>query len=504
LTRILQVPVLGKKVVFGLKNASASIGLSVQDVVEREEFKVHKPQDSNLSFISKLFFFVSPVLTSVFWNLLFSWNLESLSKRTTAKIDAYVSEVKFRINSSSDTRKKVLQAQKEIQKLHFPVLEILPLSAAGMASFGMIKQLLPKNHEFINEIDALRKGLLGNVTTEMDLAIGDLADLARQSLVVKTWLEKGENLNLMGLEEVNGTRFNESFVEFLKQFGCRANSEIDISRPRWIDEPTPILNGIRGNLSNSVAGNHRAHHKMLMLEGEKASKRILTASPWYKRPLLKRLIRVGRNLGALREHHKFLMVQVLFQVRLAILEMAELLKEQGSIRLIDDVWFLTMNELTQVLDWENSLVLDLIDKRREEFEIQTKFKPPHVITSDGECLNIQPNSGYVPPGALGGLAVSSGVVQGRARVVTDPTKATLHSGEILVAPFTDPGWTPLFINASALVMEVGGYLTHGSVVSRENGIPAVSCIQGATTKIKTGMILRVDGSQGYVEILEDN
>jgi pyruvate,water dikinase len=129
------------------------------------------------------------------------------------------------------------------------------------------------------------------------------------------------------------------------------------------------------------------------------------------------------------------------------------------------------------------------------------LSPPRIITSDGELPTARHNREGLPEGALVGTAVSPGIVEGIARVVRDPTSETLQPGEILVAPFTDPGWTPLFINAAGLVMEVGGLMTHGSVVAREYGIPAVVAVPNATTEIETGQMLRLNGDGGYVELL---
>jgi pyruvate,water dikinase len=128
--------------------------------------------------------------------------------------------------------------------------------------------------------------------------------------------------------------------------------------------------------------------------------------------------------------------------------------------------------------------------------------PPRVMTDDGEIPSAEHAGDGLPEGALAGSGVSAGVAEGRARVIIDPVREVLEKGEILVAPFTDPGWTPLFINAAGLVMEVGGMMTHGSVVAREYGIPAVVCVPGATSRIRTGQRIRVHGDGGYVEILE--
>ena len=140
-------------------------------------------------------------------------------------------------------------------------------------------------------------------------------------------------------------------------------------------------------------------------------------------------------------------------------------------------------------------------QRRADLARYLKLTPPAVITSDGETPVVQYRLEDAPPGALLGNPVSPGIVEGVVHVIHDPASETLQPGEILVAPFTDPGWTPLFINAGGLVMDIGGALAHGSVVAREYGIPAVVGVRDATTKLKTGQRVRVDGNRGMIEIL---
>ena len=141
-----------------------------------------------------------------------------------------------------------------------------------------------------------------------------------------------------------------------------------------------------------------------------------------------------------------------------------------------------------------------VASRRAAYREFAKLRPPRVITHEGEIPRL-PRSEHLPPNTLEGASASLGVVEGVARVILDPTRAQLQPGEILVAPFTDPGWTPLFVPAAGLVMEVGGLMTHGSVVAREYGIPAVVGVDECTTKIQTGQRIRVDGDRGLVELL---
>ena len=159
-------------------------------------------------------------------------------------------------------------------------------------------------------------------------------------------------------------------------------------------------------------------------------------------------------------------------------------------------------ELYKAIETNESLI-ELVEQRKEDYQHYRKLSAPRVITSDGEEIKVSYRRENLPEGALVGMPVSAGVIEGIAKVITDPGDSPLNKGEILVAPFTDPGWTPLFINAAGLVMEVGGLLTHGTVVAREYGIPAVVGIADATKLIQTGQKIRVDGNAGFVLILEE-
>jgi pyruvate,water dikinase len=190
-------------------------------------------------------------------------------------------------------------------------------------------------------------------------------------------------------------------------------------------------------------------------------------------------------------------------VRQAILESAQLAVQRGLLQAADEVWFLKLGELAQLLEGtaNASLTRERIAQRQEAHARFARLTPPRLMTSDGESLKAA-SAFVLPPNTLAGIAASSGVVEGFARVILDPARDRLAPGEILVAPFTDPGWTPLFVHARALVMEVGGMMTHGSVIAREYGLPAVVGVEGATHTIQTGQRLRVDGDHGLVILLD--
>ena len=166
----------------------------------------------------------------------------------------------------------------------------------------------------------------------------------------------------------------------------------------------------------------------------------------------------------------------------------------------EDIYYLTFEELreaarTYKLDYQ------IICIRKEEYKIYKRLTPPRVITSDGEIVAGEYKRENLPAGAIAGLAVSSGVMEGRARVILNMEDADLGDGDILVTSFTDPSWTPMFVSIKGLVTEVGGLMTHAAVIAREYGLPAVVGVENATKLIKDGQRIRVNGTDGYVEIL---
>jgi rifampicin phosphotransferase len=189
-------------------------------------------------------------------------------------------------------------------------------------------------------------------------------------------------------------------------------------------------------------------------------------------------------------------------VRILLLEIGDELMADERIEQTEDVWFLEYDELLAALEDPAQELRTRIATRRADHLRHQGMYPPRVMTSEGEIPQVRHAAGHAPAGALVGSPASGGVVEGIARVVMDPRAEVLDKGEILVAPFTDPGWTPLFLNAAGLVMEVGGLMTHGSVVAREYGIPAVVCVPGVTKQIRTGQRIRVHGDGGWVEILD--
>ncbi|MFQ5408011.1 MAG: phosphoenolpyruvate synthase [Anaerolineales bacterium] len=431
---------------------------------------------------------------------------EGASDKLAANLDAYIDAASERIAGFPTGLQRLRAVHAWLARIFIEAALPLPpyLMAGGLALLLLKK--LTHGRAAPADLDALVRGLVGNVTTDMGLAVGDLADVARRSPELADRLQNLQS-PISDLTTVpGGADFLAALDRFLQRYGARGPSEIDISRKRWRADAGSLLAVIAGNLQHTEPGAHRAHHRQLLEAGQAAAERLVNVvrvGPLgaLRAALVRRMVRVVRNLMAVREHPKFMLVRGMDIARQAILEAADMLAAQGRLAATDDVWFLTLPELIGLFERPGEDAREVVAARREEFARFHHLTPPRVITSDGEILTVAYTRADLPAGALPGNPVSAGVVEGAARVVLDPGAEVLHAGEILVAPFTDPGWTPLFINAAGLVMEVGGVMTHGSVIAREYGIPAVVGVLEATKRIRTGQRIRVHGDNGYVEIL---
>lgn len=382
----------------------------------------------------------------------------------------------------------------------------LPILYCGLVPLEIIRALT-KGRVESRTVDALTRGLSGNVTTEMILQLGDLADLAREAPALAQHVRSAKPE--MAIESARGLfgseRFFTAWDKFIERYGHRCPTENDMALPRWREDPASLVTMLAGMLDPRIddGGTHRRQFAAAVKESKAAAEAILQATPAWQRPLMRALIRRVRAYLALREHHRFAFSQLFMNVRQAILESARMTRQRGLLQDVGDVWFLEFDELRGLLEEtaNSEAMRERIGERKEDHKRFERLTPPRLMTSDGEILRAATEA-TLPPNTLAGVAVSAGVVEGIARVVLDPAHDVVRPGEILVAPFTDPGWTPLFVHAGALVMEVGGMMTHGSVIAREYGLPAVVGVEGATQKIQTGQRLRVDGDHGRITLLD--
>lgn len=358
-----------------------------------------------------------------------------------------------------------------------------------------------------NVADTLTLSVENNITSEMGLELLDVADKIRPYPEIINYLKNvKDNKFLEGLLLFHGGKEVKNAIEmYIKKYGMRCSGEIDITRTRWGEDPLVIipmiLNNIKGFKPNASKekfeqGLQRA------LEKEKQIIHKLKELPdgEQKATETKEKIDIIRSFSGYREYPKYSMISHFYIYKEALLKEGEKLLNNNIIKDKDDIFYLTFEEFhnvvcTKEIDYEK------INKRKEKYLEYKKLTPPRIITSDGEIVSGKYKRSPFPENSLVGLPVSSGIIEGRARVILNMENANLEEGDILVTVFTDPSWTPLFVSIKGLVTEVGGLMTHGSVIAREYGISAVVGVENAVKLIKDGQRIRVNGTEGYIEIL---
>ncbi|MGZ3147501.1 PEP/pyruvate-binding domain-containing protein [Lentzea chajnantorensis] len=371
-----------------------------------------------------------------------------------------------------------LTVEQALRQCVVPVLpRLAPTALAGFALLGLVGKVVDVRP---GELQAVLRGLPNNVTTEMDLAMWDLAREIRRDPAALRQFRNGER--------------PAALDAFLAKWGHRAVAEIDLGLPRWSDDPAHVIGVVRNLLLLEDAD--AAPDAVFARGAAEAEAMIETLArrSWGRGWFVRFALRRTRVLAGLREHPKYLVITLFGVLRERIARAGADLVAQGRLRAADDVFFLNFEELRST----QGDLREVVARRREVYDREMRRRHiPRVLLSDGTDAEAV-HHGTAVEGDLVGTPASAGTVTGAARVVMDPVGAHLEPGEILVAPSTDPGWTPLFLTAGGLVMEMGGANSHGAVVAREYGIPAVVGVREAVTRIRTGDRITVDGSTGAV------
>ena len=378
---------------------------------------------------------------------------------------------------------------------------ILPRVIAGIGTFYQVKgraEKLGLNDDALN----ITRGLPNNVTTEMDLLLWEKTKKVKADEESKKALQGNveeivENFRNHKLPTILQTELED----FLSKYGVRGVAEIDIGSKRWGDNPSNVFQIMQTYLmiddperEPDIVFSRIAKSAEASLDriAEEAGRR----NGWLSKRIIRFLEFRQRNLAGLRESPKFFIINIMYINRLSILEIGAIMVDLDKLEDSWDVFYLHLNEIEEL---ESRDFKQLVAERKKQLQLDAGKKPPRIILSNG---HIYYGSVNIEGETLTGSPVSPGVVEGLAHVIIDPTSEKLQPGEILVCPATDPAWTPLFLAASGLVMEVGGLMTHGSIVAREYGIPAVVGVGEATNLLKTGQKIRVDGEEGVITILD--
>ncbi|MBL8092914.1 MAG: hypothetical protein JNL73_02005 [Anaerolineales bacterium] len=355
------------------------------------------------------------------------------------------------------------------------------------------------------------RGLPDNVTTEMDLALWQTARDIRSDPTAAARFEQGAPEQLAA-EYCAGSLppvAQKAVRGFLGRYGMRGVREIDLGRPRWREDPAQIMQTLQSYLQ--ITDPQWAPDAVFARGAEAAEAAIdqlanaagRQPGGWFKTRLVRFAARRIRLLMGAREAPKFLVVRLMGLVRSALLEAGQGLADQGVLTRADDVFYLHIDELgalaaAEARDWRGLVA----ERRAADSREARRRQVPRVLVGDGRAFFEGLGATVTAGEALTGSPVSPGIVEGVVRVVLDPHTTQLLPGEILVCPGTDPAWTPLFMAAAGLVTEVGGMMTHGSVVAREYGFPAVVGVHQATVRLHTGQRVRIDGAQGMITVLE--
>jgi pyruvate,water dikinase len=430
------------------------------------------------------------------------------------ELESRVAEVEAQMVAQT-TLEGRLACVEEVIAAAFPWVfrRFLPRFAVAMGSLNLLLRIsreLPGGREAALTVT---RGLPHNVTTEMDLALWGIAQAIRSDGEALDWVREGDPATMADgfLAGRLPRTAQEEISAFLARYGMRGVGEIDLGRPRWRENPEPIMQALQSYLRIEdreqapdvvfARGVVAAQEAVVQLVDEARA----TPRGWLRARVVRWAARRVRALAGLRESPKFWIVRVMDLVRASLLDGGHELAEAGVLDRADDLFFLRLGELHALAAGDERDWRALVVRRREAHaREERRSQIPRLLLSDGQAFyEGVSGTGDEAEGVLPGSPVSPGVVEGRVRVVLDPHAAHLAPGEILVCPGTDPAWTPLFLAAGGLVMEVGGLMTHGSVVAREYGIPAVVGVTRACDRLRTGQRVRVDGTAGHVTLLNE-
>ncbi|MBC6308870.1 phosphoenolpyruvate synthase [Listeria sp. FSL L7-1582] len=358
-----------------------------------------------------------------------------------------------------------------------------------------------------NVADLISQSVPNNITSEMGLELLDVADLIRPYPEIIAYLRdvtEEDFLSELGRFD-GGKEAVAAIQDYLRKYGMRCAGEIDVTKARWMEKPTILIPMILSNIKNFEAGAsaekfEQGRREALAKEQDVLEQLRSLADGDRKADETERVIGLTRNFIGYREYPKYAMINRYFIYKQGLLREAQKLVELGVLREKEDAFYLHFEEFRDVVV-TGKVDYRVIEERKDAYELYEKLTPPRIITSDGEIISGSYTRENIPDEAIVGLPVSAGTVEGRARVILDMADADLEAGDILVTAFTDPSWTPLFVSIKGLVTEVGGVMTHGAVIAREYGLPAIVGVEGATKLIQDGQRIRVHGTEGYIEIL---
>ncbi len=385
-----------------------------------------------------------------------------------------------------------LQVAEKTSKFIFA--NTLPLFIASRVALEKIKNATLEEEGAAAEFEKLERSLPNNPTVEMGLALYHVSQLLPKDI-------KSQEIEKLLKDHKLPQQFLEAWDDFIKTYGHRGAIELDMKSPRYRDDYSFLLDQVVTLRDTSTPeDNPQARFDKNQQERHAAFERLcerMHAKGWLALQRFNAWYRVFENLSGYREMHKFLLILGVDTVRQRVLKHGAELAAAGRLDNAEQVFDLNIDDLDRALtDKKMDVRAAAKENRIYPDKLRAVSQLPTIFDSRGKI--IRPPSPPVKPGEVAGTAISAGVARGKIKVLHAPDEKPLERGEILVARATDPGWTPLFVNAAAVILEIGGMLQHGALVAREYGLPCVAGVAGATTIWKDGTMVEVDGSSGII------
>jgi pyruvate,water dikinase len=429
--------------------------------------------------------------------------LLALPKTVPAEIDRVFRHARefLAIDPSPLSAAELLDLLERISRLQLAYGEPFMLASSALVWQARLETLIEKiaPGRGIPLAAALVAGTGDVVSAAHGVRLFDVADAARRDPAALAWLAAAPHAAHGWRALPPASPFRQELTRYLDDYGHRAVYEAEVATPRWNEDPSWLLEQVRmildgdGRRPLDVARRRRA-------DAEREVRRLT----WLRRPQIRWLARRAREGAALRERAKSALVAQIGPLRRALLEVGRRLVAADLASAPEDVFHLAFTDVEAWLrgEWDGRGLHALVEDRKAEMAAWERQRPPDVIYADAPMppprVAATRRAGTA---ILTGMAVSGGRASGPARIIRHPADgARLRQGDVLVAPSTDPGWTPLFLRASAVVMEVGGMLSHGSIVAREYGLPAVVNVPGLLDLVTEGGELIVDGDAGTITV----
>ncbi len=442
--------------------------------------------------------------------------VRDLITHRASKADAFVADFKIgndalvRFDSAAATTAELTRMVTQMLYERMDACELLYLWSGGVAS-GVLQKIC---RNWLRDVDpAVGFRLLaaqgGLADTEAGLDLWRLATLAHENRQTEAALlgdDAWDSVRPRLLRTDQGLRFLADWDRFMAAHGQHCHSELEFFSPRWAETPDYVLGLLRGYLRSIERANPLEKHRQLAEQRRRLTEQChrKLRNP-IKRWIFNWSLRQTQKWAYLRENSKNEAVRLFAGFRRILLELGERLRQKGILAQREDIFFLEITEVEPVVQGRADFdVKQRIAQRRVEYEWNRAQTPPPVVVGRYDPQKHVASSIDTSLKVLQGIAVSPGVATGKARIITRPGDGQhVEPGEILVASITNPAWTPYLLPAAGVVMDMGGVLSHGAIIAREYGLPAVVNVGPASRIIQTGQTIRVDGDRGIVTILDE-